>query len=272
MSPKTKRRLKRIVKTLIIVYVLAGIGLYFFQDKLFFHPVALPADHVFKFNQPFEELNIPVSKDRNLNIIRFTVADSLRRGVVVYYHGNKQNVERYARFVPNFTKHGYEVLMPDYPGFGKTTGERTDAAMLEDAMQVYKLARSKFGKDSIILYGKSMGTGLAAYVASKRDCKRLILETPYYSIKALMRYYAWMYPVSWMAQYNFATNEYVKEVIVPVTIFHGTADGTIPFKHARWLAGDIKSPVQLIPLEKGQHNNLNDFPLFHQKLDSILSL
>ena len=73
-------------------------------------------------------------------MIKFFPADSVRKGVVVYYHGNKENIERYAKFANNFTKHGYEVWMEDYPGFGKTTGERTEKKMYEQALQVQKMA------------------------------------------------------------------------------------------------------------------------------------
>lgn len=258
------------------IYVLVGFILYFLQEKFLFHPTSLPADHVFNFPIPFKEVNVAVNKEKNLNIVRFTVPDTTCRGVVLYFHGNRQNIERYAHRAEGFTRNNLEVWMIDYPGFGKTTGERSEQALNEDAQLLYRMARASFGKDSIILYGKSLGTGVAARLASLRDCRRLILETPYTSIEGLMRNFAWMYPVSLMAKYHFPIDSYFETITAPVTLFHGTNDETVRYSHSRKLialpvpAG--AQPRELITLEKGKHNNLYDFDLFQHKLDSVLQV
>ena len=113
-------------------------------------------------------MNIPLNAKDNLNIVQFFTKDSMPKGVVLYFHGNRDNVNRYARYAANFTKHGYEIWMTDYPGYGKTTGKLTEEKLYIQAKEVYKLANSKFGKDSIIVYGKSLGSGIASYLASKK--------------------------------------------------------------------------------------------------------
>ena len=219
----------RWLKILILIYSLIGITLYYLQEFFLFHPEKLPANHTYHFTVPFEEVNIPFNKTDTMNMVKFFPAGSVRRGVVVYFHGNKQNLERYAKFASNFTKHGYEVWMEDYPGFGKSTGERTEKKIYEQALQVYKMAASKYGQDSIIIYGKSFGTGIASYVASVTTCKRLILETPYYSIPSLYSSYAPIYPTAAMSTYKIPTYKYLEELKCPISIFHGTKDGVIPF-------------------------------------------
>src|SRR5436190_11847441 len=104
----------RWLKVIIILYSAIGIALYYLQEKFLFHPEKLSAAYVYDFKVPFEEINIPINNTDTINMIKFFPVDSLRRGVVVYFHGNKQNIERYARFAGNFTKHGYEVWMEDY--------------------------------------------------------------------------------------------------------------------------------------------------------------
>lgn len=132
------------------------------------------------------------------------------------------------------------------------------------------MAASKYHKDSIIIYGKSFGTGIAAYLASVKDCRRLILETPYYSVPDLFGCYAFMYPTERMSIYKIRTNEYLQEVKAPVTIFHGTDDGVIPYRCAEKLKTVLKPSDEFITIEKGTHHDLNNFALFHQKLDSLL--
>ena len=243
----------------------------FSRKKYYFIPLQLADTHPFNFPRPFKEINLPVNAEKNLSIVQFTVPDSVCKGVVLYFHGNRKNIERYAPFATNFTRNNYEVWMIDYPGFGKSTGKRTEQIMYDDAATLYKMARARFSKDSIIIYGKSIGTGVAAQLASIRDCKRVILETPYYSIDALMKHYAFMYPVSWLAKYHFPTYSYFKKIEVPITLFHGTKDEVIPYKQAQKLANENPG-VELVTIEKGKHNNLNDSPVFHQHLDALLQL
>ncbi|HRO70483.1 MAG TPA: hypothetical protein PK951_08890, partial [Chitinophagaceae bacterium] len=85
------KKLKRWFKIILLVYIVAGLALYFLQDKILFHPQKLPADHSFSFPTPFKEINLPVNEEKNLNIIQFTVPDSLCKGVVLYFHGNRNN-------------------------------------------------------------------------------------------------------------------------------------------------------------------------------------
>lgn len=270
MKAFTVKKIWRLLRIIAITYVVAGIALYLFQEKFLFHPKKLPADHVFQFDVPFKELNLRVN-DRNINIIQFTVPDSICRGVVLYFHGNRQNINRYARFADNFIRNGFEVWMMDYPGFGKSTGKRTEQKLYDDALLKYQVANKRFHADSIIIYGKSIGTGIAAQLASIKDCKRLILETPYYSIDALARHYFFIYPVMPMTKYTIPTHEYFENINEPISIFHGTRDEVIPYNHSRRLKKD-RNTVELITLEGGKHNNLNEFPLFQKKLDSLLNL
>jgi pimeloyl-ACP methyl ester carboxylesterase len=160
--------------------------------------------------------------------------------------------------------------MMDYPGYGKSTGKRSEQVLYDDALLLYKMAISKVSAEHIIIYGRSLGSGIAAQLASIRDCRQLILETPYYSMDALAKHYFFMYPVMPMTKYTLPTYRHFEHIKAPVTIFHGTKDRVIPYKQALKLAAQ-KSGTALITIEKGGHNNLSEFPLFQQKLDSLLA-
>jgi uncharacterized protein len=192
------------------------------------------------------------------------------RGVVLYFHGNKGNISRAARHAPDFTNTGYEVWMMDYPGFGKSTGTFNEQKLYDYALQLYKLARSRYRPSQIIIYGKSLGTGIAIQLASVRDCRRLILECPYYSMTSLVRHYMPIYPVSSLLHYHFPSYEYLPAVTAPISIFHGTSDGLIPISNAERLKPLLKTGDEFIPIEGAGHNDIAEFPMFHQKLDSLL--
>lgn len=262
------RRVKRIFIALIIIYLVGGIVLYFMQDKILFHPTSFLKNHQFSFDQHFEEINIPF-ENNNLNIVKFKPA-GIRKGIILFYHGNMENVEHYKNYPGFFLRNNYEIWMIDYPGFGKTTGKRTEKIIDEEALLMYDAASKEISRDSIIIYGKSIGTGVAAFVASIRNCSRLILETPYFSMTSLAKHYFPIYPVSWMIKYSFPIHDYLKNVKAPITIFHGTNDEVVPYKHSTWLKQENEN-IELVTIPNGTHNNLSTFNLFQRKIDSLLN-
>ena len=255
----------------IVVYLLCGIALYLLQDRFLFHPVALKRNSPYHFSAPNREINVAADESSNMNVVQFLTNDSLPKGVVLYFHGNRKNIGWYADYASNFTKNGFEVWMVDYPGFGKSTGRLSEQKLYDDAMQLYIMARSKFPADSIILYGKSLGTGIASWLAARRSCKQLILETPYYSMTSLVQYYLPIYPVNTLLKYKLPVYKYLSLVNAPVTIFHGTKDKVIPYSNAHRLTAAMHSKDRFITIENAGHNNLNDYPQFHNALDSLLN-
>ena len=269
MQLKNKRRIWFWVRILLIIYAALGIALYYLQDKILFHPRPLPQNHTWNFSYPFKEVNIPYSADSRMNIIQFT-SDSVPKGVVLYFHGNKHNIGRYDGVVPTFTKNGWEIWMLDYPGFGKSTGEFTEKKMYDWALVFYKLARARFQPAAIIVYGRSMGTGIATQLASVRDCRYLVLEAPYYSFPSIFNTYLPLYPYERIIKYDFPTYQFIQKVTAPITIFHGTADEIIPYRNGKKLIPLLKITDEFLTLNGGSHNDLDSFSTYTNKLDSIL--
>jgi len=266
-----KKKIFRWIKVFLLLYAIIGIALYYLQDYILFQPVAIGKSHRYDFSNPHREINIPYNNETNINIIQFTAKDSAAKGVVLYFHGNRKNIGWYAKYAPNFTMNDYEVWMIDYPGFGKSTGKFTEQRLYDYALQLYKLARAKYDPSRIVIYGKSMGTGIAAQLASIRDSKYLVLETPYYSMTSLISHYFPIYPIGKIIHYHLPTNEYLEKVTAPIVILQGTDDGIVPFSNAEQLKSVLKNKDEFVAIQNGSHNNLNDFTLFHQKLDSLLS-
>jgi uncharacterized protein len=267
-----KKIIIRWIKIIVLLYCVAGLVLYYMQDKILFRPEALPADHAYNFTQPHQEVNIPYDPTSNINIIQFKPATQPPKGVVLYFHGNRKNISWYANYADSFTRRGYEVWMPDYPGYGKSTGEFTEQRLYDWALQTYKLARVRFNPDSIIIYGKSLGTGIAAQLASVRDCKYLLLETPYYDFPSVIGQYAPVYPLGSMIRYKIPTYKYLKSVTAPVIVFHGTSDGVIRHSNGKKLQPFLKPGDQFISIEGGSHNDLTTYDVYKAKIDSLLAI
>lgn len=255
---------------LVIVYALLGIVFYSIQDYIIFQPKALPANHAFTFKQTFIETYIQLDDATKLNIVQFKPArkDS-SKGVVLYFHGNKKNIERFAPFAPLFTKHHYEVWIIDYPTYGKSTGALTEENLYESAYQLYKLANTVYNADSIIILGKSLGSGIATQLASKVNCKLLVLETPYYGLKELANWYAPIYPKN-ICKYNLNTYTYLPSIVAPIVVFHGTNDWVIPYSHAKQIKPLLRQKDKFYTIEQASHNGIFAYNKALQALDSCL--
>ena len=271
-----KKIVFRWVKVFLLVYCIVGIAWYYGQDHLLLRPVPMDAKEAYSFTQPFTELNLRYDAATRLNIVQFPAtdrpADSPAKGVILYFHGNGYNIAHFGAHAGDITSKGYELWIMDYPGFGKSTGSRTEKELYAYSLVFYKLARSRWKPSQIVLYGRSFGTGLAAQLASVRDCRRLILESPYYSMTSVFRRYLFLYPVGMMLHYHLPTNEYLPAVTAPITIFHGDADGTIPYSNSERLKPLLKPGDEYVTIHGAGHNDLRDFPAFTEKLDSVIRL
>jgi hypothetical protein len=252
--------------TLFIIYVLGGLLLYLFQDRFIFHPTPLSRDHRFSFDHPFKELNIAV-EGRNLNLVQFP--SQKKKGVLLYFHGNMDNVERYGSVAPLFTDSGYEVWMMDYPGFGKTTGSLNEKTVYSDAERIYQMAIEKFPASEIVIYGRSLGTGIAAQLAGAHPCKMLLLETPYYSMKSLARTYFPIYPIGRLAKYNFSVHDYLGKVTAPIYLLHGDRDEVVPYSQSVRLRKEHPG-VHLVTIPDGRHNDLADYEVYRSTVKRLL--
>lgn len=259
----------RTVKITLFIYCAAGIALYYLQDKFLFHPEKVDPGTPYHFNVPFEELRIPFNEEDTMSFVKFFPSGQ-SKGIVLYFHGNMKNVSHYTNATTVFTKAGYEVWMEDYPGFGKSTGILTEEKLYSQALQLRKMADAKFSADSIIIYGKSLGTGIAAYTAANSKGKLLVLETPYSSMPDLFASHVFIYPTGLMSNYKIPTGEYVSEVAYPVVIFHGTADRVIPISCANKLKVKLKPGDKFYTIERADHQDINRRPEYFKTMDSLL--
>ncbi len=252
------------------IYVLISILLFFFQDYFLFKPEKLSKDFQFYYkNQETEEYNIETRDGAIINGLRFKAKNP--RGVVFYLKGNSKSIKGWGKFAVDFTRHGYNVLMVDYRGFGKSTGRRSQKAIKRDLQVVYNKIKEQTTEDRIILYGRSLGSGFATKLASTNHPKMLILDAPYYSLtKVTARYMPFM-PLSLLMKYPLPTYKWLKYVQCPIHIIHGTHDKLIPFKSSLKLSQINAKLTKLHSVIGGGHKNLNNFESYHNMLDDILN-
>ncbi len=258
-----------IVLIVVAVYVLLNIVAYFIQERLLFKPEKLPEDFKFKYdNQVFDEYNIEVDEGVNINGIHFKVRHP--KGIVIYLKGNSRSIKGWGKFAIDFTRLGFDVLMVDYRGFGKSTGKRTEEGIKNDLQYVYDRVKQEVSEEHIILYGRSMGSGFATKLASKNKPQKLILEAPYYSMESITKRYLPIMPMSILLRFPIKTYKWIKYVSCPIHIIHGTSDKLIPFSSSIKLSKINPKHSRLYPVIGGRHNTLHSFEQYHRFLEEIL--
>jgi alpha-beta hydrolase superfamily lysophospholipase len=256
---------------ILAIYMAISIALYYLQDYMLFKPEKLPADYQFNYeNQDIKEYNLKTRDGAVINGLRFFPKGE-SRGVVLYLKGNSKSIKGWGKFAVDFTRHGYNVLMVDYRGFGKSTGKRSQKAIKRDLQLVYNKLKELTTEDRIILYGRSLGSGFATKLASMNNPKMLILDAPYYSLTKVTARYAPFMPLSLLLKYPLPTYKWLKYVECPIHIIHGTHDKLIPYKSSVKLAQINSERTKMHTVIGGGHKNLNNFEAYHKMLDDILN-
>ena len=166
---------------------------------------------------------------------------------------------------------GYDFFMVDYRGFGKSRGRRTEAILYNDGQHVYKWLMEQYPDKPIVIYGRSLGSGIATRIASWNQPKMLLLDSPYYSFFRQIQRYAFLLPIRWLLRYRIRTDQFIKKVSCPVFLLHGTKDQLIPFEDSVLLQRLVPRNAHLFAIEGAGHNNLPDFPAYHEVLYDILN-
>ncbi|MGB5464068.1 MAG: alpha/beta fold hydrolase [Aureibaculum sp.] len=255
----------------IVLGFIAAVSVifYFFQERFIFKPEKLPEDFVFQYeNQEVEEYNIKLSEKVTINGLHFKT--NKPKGIVFYLKGNSKSIKGWGKFAVDFTFHGWDVLMMDYRGFGKSKGKRTQQLMKDDVQAIYNIIKEKVDEKYIIVYGRSLGTGLATKIASVNNPRMLILACPYYSMSNNAQRYLPFIPLGLVMRYTMPTYKWIKYVKCPIKLIHGTNDRIIPMKSSIRLSRINPKLTRLYPVIGGGHKNLHNFEDYHRALKEIL--
>ncbi len=253
-----------ILTIVAIVYAVIVLLVTVFQHFFFFRPEILPSNFVYDYPFDFEEKTFEMEDGGSVNSLHFKVPNN--RGIIYYFKGNSRSIKGWAKFAKDFMGNGYDFFVMDYRGFGKSKGKRTESKLYDDSQQIYKYINSKFEEKDIIIYGRSMGSGIATRIASWNNPRMLILDSPYYSFWHQTRRYGFILPLRFILRYKIRTDQFIKKVSAPIHIIHGTKDRLIPFFNSERLKAIRPDDIELHTVEGAGHNNLPDFPEYHEFL------
>lgn len=254
-----------IIPTLFLGIVL---GFYLIQDYMIFLGEKLPESHRFVFKAAFREVNFSLPSGQTINALHFTAKEA--KGLIYYHHGNAGNLQGWGRMASTFLNIGYDVLIYDYRGYGKSTGRiRQQQELHSDAEFILESFLKEHNYDRVVYHGTSLGSGIAAKLAVSHPPAALILETPYYNFLELIHYHYPYLPAGILSKYTFRTDRFLKQLKCPILLIHGTDDKIVPYEASVKLA-EIRKDIKLLTIRNGVHNNLTDFETYHREVRSFL--
>ena len=244
-------------------------AVYLLQERLIFKPEKLKKNFEYKYNAPFKELFFEVEKGVSINGLHFYVDNPL--GLVIYFHGNSRSIKGWAKYAQDFYRYRYDVVLVDYRGFGKSTGKRSEKVMHSDLQFVYDTLKVSYPENHLIIYGRSLGSGFAANLASNNNPRYLILDAPYFNFTKVVTRFLPILPMRFVLRFHMRTDIWLPEVNCHTYILYGTKDWLIPISNSEKLQALNPRKITLIRIKGGGHNNLPSFSEYHKFIRDILS-
>lgn len=245
--------------------------LWWRQESMLFYPVPLPADHRLAAAPDIVERTVDVPGAR-LSVLHLQRPGA--RGVVFFLHGNAGNLQGWFSDADFYREAGYDLVMPDYRGYGKSTGRIASARELrEDVRAVWAQVAAQYHGRKVVLYGRSLGTGLAAELAQELSARGrppdlTVLVSAYTSFRALAReFYPWV--PGRLLRYPLETESFLPRIAGPVLLVHAENDRLIGVHHLQRLR-QVLPAAQVLVVPGADHNDLQESPVYRDGLRRAL--
>jgi len=239
-------------------YFLICLGMFFMQEKLLFHPGQGGPSPKSCNLEEVEELTIKTAD--GLNIALWHAASTKKNyPTLIYFHGNAGSLcDRPYKF-RYFLDAGFGLLAVSYRGYGKSEGSPSENGIYLDAEATLHYARDvlKLQNRHIILYGESLGTGVAIEMATRMTPAMLVLEAPYTSIADRSSELYPYLPVNLLLKHRFDSIRKIGQVKTPLLIFHGERDSIVPVTHGRRILAAANEPKKAVFFKDNGHTDFD---------------
>jgi fermentation-respiration switch protein FrsA (DUF1100 family) len=255
-----------------VVYVTILAYVYFFQNRFIYYPTddfAVLPDQV---GLSCEDVWIDVSPTEQIN--GWYIAGRPDKRTVLFLHGNGGNIGHRLPHLQFLQSLGVSVLIIDYRGYGRSKGKPSEENFYADASASYQwIVKTKgVGPDRIILFGESIGGGVAANLAATSPCAGLILESSFTSIGDMARRVFAFLPTGLLLRSKYNTLEKLGKLTCPVLVTHSPEDDIVPFEMGQKLYAEAKPPKAFVRLYGG-HNDRDyvNQPEYRQAVEAFLN-
>ena len=263
--------LKWIIISIAGLYFILGALYYLFQDRFIFVRYDLKGKYDLTIKESHKELLL--KSDDGATLHGLWIKAEKPKGLIIYFHGNTGSLKRWGKVATQLTDYDYDVLAPDYRGYGKSTGKPSEKVLIQDAELFYNAALEHYTEDQIVIYGRSLGSAVAVQLAAKTNPKLLILETPFNSLLDVARSQVPIFPYKLMLKHHFRSDLFIEQVKSPIVFMHGTRDSQVRYKSALKLYNRVSDREDVIfqTFKGGDHNNLSSYSEYNKILTEVLN-
>lgn len=188
---------------------------------------------------------------------------------LIYFGGNAERLEisreEFADLFPDHT-----VYLISYRGYGASEGKPDQAALFGDALALYDQVSAQHPQAPIAIVGRSLGSGVASYVASRRPVERLVLVTPFDSLVAVAQSHYPMLPVRWVMRDRYDSTRYLPQYCGPLLVLRAGRDEVIPPANTDKLLASLENGPEVIDFPQADHNGISDDPRYAEALRNFL--
>ncbi len=246
--------LRTIIVTGIAIYVLIVIILWIFQSHLVYFPRREIESTPHDAGMIFETISFQASDGVTLS--GWYVPSENSDEVLLFFHGNAGNISHRLESIRIFNRLGLSIFIFDYRGYGQSRGRPGEKGTYLDATAAwnYLVDERRIDPGHIVIFGRSLGGAVAAWLAKERSPRGLILESSFTSIPDMGAETYPFFPVRLLSRFGYNTREYVRKARCPVLIIHSREDDLVPFHHGRELFEAANEPREFLEIE-GSHND-----------------
>ena len=246
------------ISVIAIIYSSLCLVLFVFQKSLLYFPTGhtdSPVGHKYVF-------------EVNNHKINAVLLNPGQEQAVIYFGGNAEQIEHTVADFKNYPHHSFYFV--NYRGYGGSSGQPHKQGILSDAELIFDQVDQEHTE--VILIGRSLGSGVANYLASKRTTPHVILITPYDSIEKVAAGRFSMFPVGLLLTQNFNALAYVKQATTQYTVIYSQRDQVIPYQRTENLIKHMKSQPHVINIPQASHNDISNYPKFWEGVDRVLGM
>jgi len=266
------RMLQSLIFILLSVWVLLCLLLYLFQPRFVYFPYAAleatPRDVSLRYEDVF------ITTDDHVRVHGWFLPHESPRATLLFFHGNGGNISHRLDSLLIFHGLGLSVLIIDYRGYGRSEGRPSEAGTYSDALAAWRYLvrdRNTTGED-IVLFGRSLGSAVAVWLASRHTPRALILESGFTSTADMGRHYYPFLPVKWLTRIKYDSLTRIGSVRCPILFVHSPGDDIVPYALGRKLYAAANEPKSFLEITGGHNEGfLVSGKSYVEGLDNFLS-
>jgi hypothetical protein len=237
----------------------SGLAVLFFMQRSFLFPIpqtVRTAPEAAGFPEAEEHVLTTADGEK---VILWHVPARPGHPVVLYFHGNGDFLAGFFGRFREMISDGTGIVALSYRGYAGSSGRPSERGLLQDAAAAYAFTSARYSADRIVIWGFSLGTGVAVALAAEQPLSKLILEAPYTSLADVAASAFPFAPVRWLMRDPFHSDQRIARVAVPLLVMHGGRDATIPVGLGERLFALAREPKQFVRFPQGGHNDLDQY-------------